>query len=542
VSGTRPRPTACDAVPSGLGKSIIGDTLRATVRSRRQERRALQRAKKAGGKKERRRRRIATRVKTLEEGQYRLFDILKEIQEWWEAVSVVTVLGQNASVDESGDEIEGMMHEDGGEIEGENISQRLRAERLDCGMLEYGDVDIEGALAAADECGYVEAEAFEVCATWDSAPYMNRAEGGVESVESEKEGSEHLEVVVNAAVENEAMSGVMRIAIASMQTELDSLLRRVQGVEVITHTSMTKFDRKLKEIEVLNSASWTSTLNSIFLKPVQDSDDAGAVKDQPSIDNVIDRKGGDDGEQADNGKDTAVEHADGSLRRALKHFRLSGTADGASRSKGSGGGAEKGGQGRMSSRDAKVEQDDGDDRRAVEHADGADRRALQQDRPSGTADGASRSKGSDGGGKKGGQSGLSGMTDGASRSMGRGGDTKKGGWGKGGYFDGGGKISSKEAKVEHDGGNDRRAHSGWAHSTEPSETTAGASRLMGRGGGKARGFWKGMDYHYFDEAEQADGLRRRGRPTEDTDGASRPKGRSGDKTRGGEKIRGWWGK
>ena len=152
MSGTRPRPTACDAVPSGLGKSIIGDTLRATVRSRRRKRRALQRAKKAGGKKERRRRRIATRVKTLEEGQYRLFDILKEIQEWWEAVSVVTVLGQNASVDESGDELEGMMHEDGGEIEGENISQRLRAERLDCGMLEYGDVDIEGALAGGWHC------------------------------------------------------------------------------------------------------------------------------------------------------------------------------------------------------------------------------------------------------------------------------------------------------------------------------------------------------------------------------------------------------
>ena len=65
---------------------------------------------------------------------------------------------------------------------------------------------------------------------------------------------------------------------------------------------------------MLNSASWTSTLNLIFLKPVQDSDGAGAVKDQPSIDNVIDRKGGDDGEQADNGKDTAVEHADGADR------------------------------------------------------------------------------------------------------------------------------------------------------------------------------------------------------------------------------------
>ena len=111
-----------DAVPSGLGKSILGDTLRDTVRSRRQKRRALQRAKKAGGKKERRRRRITTCVKTLEEGHYRLFDILKEIQEWWEAVSIVTVIGQNASVDESEEELEEMKHEDGGEIESEEVS------------------------------------------------------------------------------------------------------------------------------------------------------------------------------------------------------------------------------------------------------------------------------------------------------------------------------------------------------------------------------------------------------------------------------------
>ena len=42
----------------------------------------MQRAKKAGGKKERRNRRVTTRVKTLEEGQYKLFNILREIQEW----------------------------------------------------------------------------------------------------------------------------------------------------------------------------------------------------------------------------------------------------------------------------------------------------------------------------------------------------------------------------------------------------------------------------------------------------------------------------
>ena len=147
----------------------------------------------------------------------------------------------------------------------------------------------------------------------------------------------------------------------------------------------------------------------------------------------------------------------------------------------------------------------------AEHADGADRRALQQ-------------------------SGPSGMTDGASRSMGRGGDTKKGGWGKGGYFDGGGKISSREAKVEHDGGNDRRAHSGWAHSTEPSETTAGASRLMGRGGGKTR--WNGRCWEEWNGrwwVEQTGEINRRDGPTGDTDGASRSTGRGGKKMRGGKK-------
>ena len=42
----------------------------------------MQRAKKAGGKKERRNRRVTARVKTLEEGQYKLFNILREIQEF----------------------------------------------------------------------------------------------------------------------------------------------------------------------------------------------------------------------------------------------------------------------------------------------------------------------------------------------------------------------------------------------------------------------------------------------------------------------------
>ena len=35
----------------------------------------------------------------MEEGQYKLFNILKEIQEWWEAQAIVAVIGQNASMD-----------------------------------------------------------------------------------------------------------------------------------------------------------------------------------------------------------------------------------------------------------------------------------------------------------------------------------------------------------------------------------------------------------------------------------------------------------
>ena len=213
ASGTRPRPTACDTVPSGLGKSITGDTRQATVRSRRQKRRALQRAKKTGGKKERRRRRITTRVKTLEEGQYRLFDILKEIQEWWEAVSIVTVVGQNASVDESEEELEEMKHEDGGEIEREEISHRLRAERLDMMCWSTTTSTSRRHLQQLTNVQCVETAAFGICASWEeSAPYMSKAEGGVKSGESEEEGSENIEVVVDAAVEHEAMSGMVRIA------------------------------------------------------------------------------------------------------------------------------------------------------------------------------------------------------------------------------------------------------------------------------------------------------------------------------------------
>ena len=258
-------------------------------------------------------------MKTLEEGQYRLFDILGEIQEWWEAVSIVTVIGQKTNVDESADDYEETTHEDGGEIESENTSHRLRAERLDCDVLEHDDVDIEEVLAAADEGECMEAEAFGMCARWEeSMPYMDKAEGGVESVKPEWEWSENFEVVVDAAVEHEAMSGIVRVAVTSVKAELDSLLRRVQTIEVSTHTSMTRFDPKLQEIEVLHSASWTSTLNSIFLKPIQHSDDAGAAMTQSSTENVADRKGEVDGEKTDNGSATTAEHTDRTDRRALQ--------------------------------------------------------------------------------------------------------------------------------------------------------------------------------------------------------------------------------
>ena len=95
ASGVWPRLMTRDVVPSGLGKSITGDIQQATVRSRRQKRRALQRAKKAGGKKERRNRWVTAQVKMLEEGQYKLFSILGEIQEWWETQAIVAVIGQN---------------------------------------------------------------------------------------------------------------------------------------------------------------------------------------------------------------------------------------------------------------------------------------------------------------------------------------------------------------------------------------------------------------------------------------------------------------
>ena len=100
----------------------------------------------------------------------------------------------------------------------------------------------------------METEAFGTCASWEEpAPYVNQAEGGTERVKSEWEGSEDFVVVVDAAMEREAMSGMVGVAIIKMKAELDSLLRRVQGMEVCSHASMTTFDLRLQEIEAVHS-------------------------------------------------------------------------------------------------------------------------------------------------------------------------------------------------------------------------------------------------------------------------------------------------
>ena len=146
----------------------------------------MQRAKKTEGKKERRNRRMTTRVRTLEDGQYRLFNILKEIQEWWEAQAIVAVIGQECQRGLGGGGLEEMEHEDGAKIEGEEVSQRLRAERLVFSAMEHGDVEVEEALAAADDCECEEIEAYATSEHWEEpAPYANKAEGGVDRIGGE---------------------------------------------------------------------------------------------------------------------------------------------------------------------------------------------------------------------------------------------------------------------------------------------------------------------------------------------------------------------
>ena len=116
----------------------------------------------------------------LEEGQYKLSNIPRETQEWWEAQAIVAVIGQNASVDSEEGDIEEMEHEDGAEIVGGEGSQRLRAGRLVCSVAEHGDIEVEEALAAADGSECEEIEAYAASGRWEEpAPYAGRVEGGV---------------------------------------------------------------------------------------------------------------------------------------------------------------------------------------------------------------------------------------------------------------------------------------------------------------------------------------------------------------------------
>ena len=138
---------------------------------------------------------------------------------------------QIALADSTEVDLEAMQHEDGVKVEREEVSQRLRAERLVFSEVEHGDIEVEEVLAAADDCEYNEIEVYATSERCEEpAPIANKAEGGMEW-----EGAEDFEVMVDAAVGHEAMSGMVRVVVADMKTELESLLRRVQGVEVNTY-------------------------------------------------------------------------------------------------------------------------------------------------------------------------------------------------------------------------------------------------------------------------------------------------------------------
>ena len=74
-------------------------------------------------------------------------------------------------------------------------------------------------------------------------------------VESEWEESEDFAVMVDATVEHEAMSGMVGIEITVLKAELESLLRRMQGMGANNHTSTMKFDRGLQELEAVHALS-----------------------------------------------------------------------------------------------------------------------------------------------------------------------------------------------------------------------------------------------------------------------------------------------
>jgi hypothetical protein len=236
------------------------------------------------------------------------------------------------------------------------------------------DVEVDEALAAADDCECEEIEAYATSGhSEESVPYAGRAEGGVEIVESEWEGSEDFAVVVDAVMEHEAISGMVEVAIIKMKMESDSLLRRVQGMEVCNHVSMMKFDRRLQEVEAMHSAK-------------KSSDGAGTAMSQSSMQKDIGRKGDIDGEGAESRSATTVEHAGGADRRA-PWSGPSELTDGASQSMGRGGDTTRR-RWRKKGKGSIVGANDW-----VEQAGGFGRR----NRPTELTDGASRSMGRGGG-------------------------------------------------------------------------------------------------------------------------------------------------
>ena len=56
------------------------------------------------------------------------------------------------------------------------------------------------------------------------------------------------------------MSGMVGVVVIQVRAELDSLLRRVQGMEVCNHASMTTFDPRLQKIEAVHSAKKAATV------------------------------------------------------------------------------------------------------------------------------------------------------------------------------------------------------------------------------------------------------------------------------------------
>ena len=56
--------------------------------------------------------------------------------------------------------------------------------------------------------------------------------------------------MVDAAVEHEAVSGMVAVAITGLRDELDSLLGRVQGMEACNHVSRIKTDRRLRRAHI----------------------------------------------------------------------------------------------------------------------------------------------------------------------------------------------------------------------------------------------------------------------------------------------------